>query len=161
MPAGSTPMFQERGWLLRNPILWFIIPLLAVVLLVAGLGGAPWPVVALATALLLLLCGSHLTIRVDDAQLRLTYFPFWRRTISVKSLQATQVGPYRWGLYGGWGIRFGFDGSISYSVWEKECVRLTLSDHRPLNIGTRRPHELEQVLQRAMTRFNHDQPRTR
>lgn len=144
-------MYEQRRWLLRNPILWFVLPVAAIAI---GMGftdaQARWwmPFPALVIGLLL---ASNLRVVVDAGEIRLTYFPLWRRTIPLSSIEGSEIVPYRWWRYGGWGIRFGFDGSISYSVWERHAVRLTITGKRPVNIGTAQPDQLLQAI-RAGTR---------
>lgn len=142
-------MHDERRWLIRNPILWFVLPIVAVAI---GAGftveEARWVLLPVAVLLGLLLA-ANLRIQVEGDVLRLTYFPLWRRTIPLASIEQAEVVPYRWWRYGGWGIRVGFDGSISYSAWEKEAVRLTIAGKRPVNVGTKRPHDLVAALGKA------------
>jgi hypothetical protein len=139
-------VFDERRWLMRNPVLWFVMPV-AVAALGAGFAQEEARMVlALPAVLLALLFGSNLRIQVLGDELVLTYFPLWRRRIPLARIRAAEVVPYDWKRYGGWGLRIGLDGSISYSVWEKQAVRLTLEGQRPVNVGTTRPHELAKAL---------------
>lgn len=142
-------MYDERRWLLRNPILWIIYPIVTVALVYGWQEpGARW-FLPVPIALLALMATSNLGIRVEGDTLQLAYFPLWRRTIPLSDIEAAEVVPYKWWRYGGWGIRFGLDGSISYSVWEKQAVRLTLKGgKRPVNVGSGRPHELRAALLR-------------
>lgn len=93
-----------------------------------------------------LLFASNLRVVVDASEIRLTYFPMWRRTIPLSTVEASDIVPYRWWRYGGWGIRLGFDGSISYSVWERRAVRLHIKGKRPVNIGSTEPDQLLQAI---------------
>jgi hypothetical protein len=137
---------DERRWLIRNPILWVVLPIVAVAL-GAGFTVPEARLILLPVAVLFgLLLAANLRIQVEGDVLRLTYFPLWSRTIPLSSIVQAEVVPYRWWRYGGWGIRFGFDGSISYSAWEKEAVRLTIAGKRPVNVGTMRPHDLVAAL---------------
>lgn len=76
-------MYHERGWLLRNPLLWIVIPILAVALTMGFLDPAYRWFMVIPSAFLALLLAANLNIDVDDKRLSLTYFPFWRRTIPL------------------------------------------------------------------------------
>lgn len=139
-------MYEQRRWLLRNPVL---VVVLVVVVVAIAMGftdpQARWwmPVPAAVIGLLL---AANLRVIVDNQAIRLRYFPLWRRTIPLSTVESAQVVPYRWVRYGGWGIRLGFDGSISYSAWERQAVRLHIAGKRPVNIGSTEPERLLQAI---------------
>ena len=142
-------MYHERGWLVRNPVLWAALTVAMVALGAASYHDprARW-VLLVPLVVLGLLFAANLRIDVDGERLRLTYFPLRRRTIPLATITAAEIVPYRWLRYGGWGLRLGFDGTITYSVWEKQAVRIMLTGGKlPVNIGTRRPQELLAALQ--------------
>jgi hypothetical protein len=140
--------FDERRWLLSNPFVWLPLAVLAIAAVVLAQEEAPSFLAGLPLLILVLVCAANLRLRLDANVLDLRYFTFWRRRIPRKAIRSATVVPFRVWRYGGWGIRLGFDGTISYSVWEKEAVRLEIEGkRRAVVIGSRRAHELARALQ--------------
>lgn len=121
----------------RMPAWWFaLMGLPGGGLLLASLvgvltGGVP-VVGAIASALLaLMLVGmmalvfSHLRVVVTDHALQVQ-LGLWGPTIPLEQIQSIRACPYDWKKYGGWGIRYGLDGSFCYSIpgGTGECIEI-------------------------------------
>lgn len=121
----------------RMPPWWFaLMGLPGGGLLLASLvgvltGGVP-VVGAIASALLaLMLVGmmalvfSHLRVVVTDHALQVQ-LGLWGPTIPLEQIQSIRACPYDWKKYGGWGIRYGLDGSFCYSIpgGTGECIEI-------------------------------------
>ncbi len=111
----------------RMPAWWFAllaVPGLGVAL--AGLSavltsGAPMigllatMVVSLTMITLMSLLFSHLRTVVTERVLHVQ-LGLWGPKIPIEKITAIRAAMYDWTRYGGWGIRYGRDGSICYSV---------------------------------------------
>jgi hypothetical protein len=112
---------------------WSIV-LLAVVFVLAGV------------LLPLLFLVGHLRAIVGDDRVIVRYFPIWTRTIALNDIldcQAVTYSPI--GDYGGWGIRYGWQG-WAYNVKGDRGVKLTLRKGAPLLIGSQRAEELADAI---------------
>ncbi len=132
--------FQESQWLIRNPVLWVVFPVLAAAGYASWKDDAPWWVLGAMSAFIALLISLKLSVRVEEAALDLRFGILRHRRLSWDSIQHVRQEHYRPGRYGGWGLRFG-RGAVAYTVWGRGAVRLEL-EGRDLVIGTKRPEEL-------------------
>lgn len=121
----------------RMPAWWFaLMALPGGGLLLASLmgvltGGVP-VVGAIASTLLSLmlvtmmaLVFSHLRMVVTEHALHVQ-LGLWGPKIPLDRIQSIRACPYDWKKYGGWGIRYGLDGSFCYSIpgGTGECVEI-------------------------------------
>lgn len=121
----------------RMPAWWFaLMALPGGGLLLASLigvitGGVPIVGALASTLLSLLLVGmmalvfSHLRMVVTDHALHVQ-LGLWGPKIPLEQIQSIRACPYDWKKYGGWGIRYGLDGSFCYSIpgGTGECVEI-------------------------------------
>jgi hypothetical protein len=101
--------------------------------------------------ILWLLVSAHLIVEVDDAELRLQFFPFHRsfRRIPFNDIEEHAAVEYRpLAEYGGWGIR-GFKSNRAYNVSGNRGVRMKLRDGNRLLLGSQRAEELDAAIARA------------
>ncbi len=172
-PASSGPLFEEEQSF-RQPGLWVLLVagfLLLSGTLAAGLyqqlhlhrafGSHPLSnralvviaIVVLASELLtlVLLAVMRLTVRVDRQFLRVRYRPFFHRRVPLSEIASWQVRTYRPLLeYGGWGIRYGGPRKgWAYNAGGNRGVQIELANGRRFLLGSRRPEELAQALERA------------
>ena len=146
-----------RGWCL------LLLPVFMVLAVAAamGWGGAPpsvaealaWGLplaVLLAVLVLFVIMRLHLQVRTDGVHVR--YVPFHRtyRHYPWHQVAAAHVRRYSpVAEFGGWGLRFGWAGKgRAYTVSGDRGLQLEFTDGSRLLIGTQRPKELAEVLER-------------
>jgi hypothetical protein len=94
----------------------------------------------------------QMTTEVTATELRVWFgwIPIYRRAIAITNIPRSGVVRYRPILdYGGWGIRIGRDGERVLNARGDRGVRLELADGTKLLIGSQRPEELAETLERA------------
>jgi hypothetical protein len=94
---------------------------------------------------------AHLDVAVRDRELVIRFVPFHLkpRRIALDDIAEAQARRYRPIVeYGGWGIRYGFNG-MAYNVSGNEGVQLTLRNGKRILIGSQRSGELERALRVA------------
>jgi hypothetical protein len=104
---------------------------------------------AVLAAAMALLWFAHLDVAVRDRELAIRFVPFHLkpRTIAFDEIAQAQARRYRPIVeYGGWGIRYGFNG-MAYNVSGNEGVQLTLRNGKRILIGSQRSEELERAIQ--------------
>ena len=109
-------------------------------------------VVAIAVPFLLVASMLQMTTEVTATELRVWFgwIPIYRRSIAITNIPRSRVVQYRPILdYGGWGIRIGRDGERVLNARGDRGVRLELADGTKLLIGSQRPEELAETLERA------------
>jgi hypothetical protein len=126
---------------------------------VAGLLAHKWTLefslgaaVGLALPMLLAICLLQMTTEVTPAEVRVWFgwVPIYRRVVSIADIRRYQVVQYRPIVdYGGWGIRAGRDGERVLNARGNRGVRLELTDGTKLLIGSQRPEELAETIERA------------
>lgn len=85
-----------------------------------------------------------MSITVDRQSLTVG-FGVIRKRLLLSEISSSQPIEYRWSKYGGWGIRWGRDGSRAYSASGKSAVALQISTRRYV-ITTSNPEKLCQVI---------------
>ncbi len=108
--------------------------------------------ITLALPLLLAVFLLQMTTEVTATEVRVWFgwLPIYRRAVSITNIRRYQVVQYRPILdYGGWGIRAGRDGERVLSARGNRGVRVELADGFNLLIGSQRPEELAETLERA------------
>ncbi|WP_018477028.1 hypothetical protein [Pontibacter roseus] len=92
-----------------------------------------------------------LTTEVRAGVLSVRFAPFHLKPVRfplhlVRNYEKTTYNPIR--DYGGWGIRWGDKGK-AYSTSGSEGILLHFYNQKPLLIGSHRPHELLEAIERA------------
>lgn len=92
------------------------------------------------------------TMVTDDAVMVTFGLPSWIRfRIAIDGIQSVEPVTYRpLAEFGGWGIRFGRDGTNAYTARGNRGVRIEKA-HRRYLIGSQRPEELAEAIRRRLT----------
>ena len=96
-----------------------------------------------------ILWGKLITL-YDEKGVSYQFIPFhWKiKTINWKDVKRAYIRKYRpLSEYGGWGIRYGFMGK-AYNISGNIGLQLELKNGKKILIGTRKPQEVENVLNR-------------
>lgn len=110
--------------------------------------------ISVSTAMLLsgILVMTKLTTRIDADGIYFRLFPFQLRSryIHRHEIASAEVRNYKpIKEFGGWGLRWSRDGK-AYSVRGNEGIQLTLKDKKRILIGTQRPKEAKEVVERLL-----------
>lgn len=98
--------------------------------------------------LALLFYKLKLITKVDADGIHVRFVPLTSRTIPFENITSCKVRTYRpIREYGGWGIRFSRKGR-AYNVSGNRGVQLEFSKGMPLLIGSQKPEELADVINR-------------
>ena len=109
-------------------------------------------VISLALPLLLAVYLLQMTTEVTPTEVRVWYgwVPVYRRAVAISNVKSHAVVQYRpIADHGGWGIRAGRDGERVLTARGNRGVRLELADGTKLLIGSQRPEELAETIERA------------
>jgi hypothetical protein len=111
-------------------------------------------VVAVSAPILLTVALLQMTTEVTATELQVWYgwLPVYRRSVpiaAVKRYELVRFRPIR--DHGGWGLRWGRDGERILTARGDRGVRIELTDGTKLLIGSQRPEELAETLERART----------
>jgi hypothetical protein len=123
--------------------------------LLAHRWSAEFTIGLLATVLvpyLLVIAMLHMTTEVTATEVRVWFgwVPIYRRALPLTGIRSNHVVQYRPILdYGGWGIRAGRNGERVLNARGNRGVRLELADGSKLLIGSQRPEELAETIERA------------
>lgn len=83
---------------------------------------------------------------IDSSNIKLTIKPFVNKQISFSDLESWSVRTYKpIKEYGGWGIRFGRNGS-AYNIRGNKGLQLVLKNGKKILIGTQKDSELNRVM---------------
>ena len=113
--------------------------------------GLIWFTILIGVGLPLLFYNIRLKTRVSEEGLHYQFFPIHlkERTISfgdIESFKARKYSPLK--EFGGWGIRFGFEGK-AYNVSGEEGLELVLKNKRKVLFGSQKAKELEKAMKKA------------
>ncbi len=113
--------------------------------------GLIWFTVLIGFGLPLLFYNIRLKTRVSEEGLHYQFFPIHlkERTISfgdIESFKARKYSPLK--EFGGWGIRFGFEGK-AYNVSGEEGLQLILKNNRKILFGSQKVKELEKAMKKT------------
>ena len=107
-------------------------------------------------ALMIFLVSIKLKTRIDDNGIHYRFFPFQLKTTHIEwnELSDAYMREYNsFYEYGGWGIRTGSDKSgkaINTSASGPKGLQLKFKDNKLLLIGTRRPDEIQTLVEKIM-----------
>jgi hypothetical protein len=93
-----------------------------------------------------------LETRISDEGIHVRLFPFHLSFIKIEWNKIAksfvrEYSPLR--EYGGWGIKYGFSGGKAYNMSGNKGIQLVLADGSKLLIGTNKPEEVREILQRS------------
>ena len=94
----------------------------------------------------------HLAIEVREDGLYYRFVPFH---LSVRKIEFADLMKYQARTYspikeyGGWGIRYG-QGGVAYNISGNRGVQLLLTNGKSIMLGSQRPEELVEAIDRAM-----------
>lgn len=94
---------------------------------------------------------NQLTLEIDEKSIYVKFRPYFNqfKTFNHTDLQRAYVRKYKPIMeYGGWGIRIGLKKNKAYNISGNWGMQLVFADGSKLLIGTRRPKELEEALQK-------------
>jgi hypothetical protein len=118
----SRYMSGPRGALYHDKIVapwWFhlllVAPILVLIVTVFLPGGKPSALLGMIPVALVWLLFSVLRVSVSEDELFIQYGLFGPR-IPIADVVSCEAVEYDWKKYGGWGIRFGVDGSVAYNM---------------------------------------------
>jgi hypothetical protein len=161
--------FRETQWLVKSH--GWLVPLIAIapivgwwsfvqqIVLHRPFGNNPgpdwmvwlmWALIGLVMPVLLL--AVRMTVRVSADGLRVTYFPFLKRTIPFDAIRSCEAVTYRWTDFGGWGIRWSSKHGLAYTVGGNQDVRLELAGNKRRLVGSRRALELANTVRSYLRR---------
>ena len=90
----------------------------------------------------------QLTITINEAGIRVQFFPFTNKFIQWADVAAAQVVNY--GFVGGWGIRLGTKYGTVYNTSGNKGLAITLKNGKKICIGTLKEEELKNVINLLM-----------
>jgi len=88
-----------------------------------------------------------LKINLTSNQLEVKYGIFNHKRIPLNNITSCDITRASFRIYGGVGIRFGFDGSWAYNTDFGEAVKLTFQHGRPFVFSTRNPQKICNLIQ--------------
>jgi hypothetical protein len=146
---------QRFGRILRWCVIFDLSIFIVVMFLLSeSLDDDIWivPVLVIGIVLVLLLCTMKMETEVRADGLYIRFFPFHlgsrKYTFSeISEYYSRQYSPLR--EYGGWGIRWSFRHGRAYNVRGRQGVQLVLTDGKRVLVGTQRPEELVEAMDRA------------
>ena len=104
--------------------------------------------ILLTAGLTLLFYKLKLVTEVDANGICIRFYPLTSKSIRFEDITSCKVRTYRpIREYGGWGIRFGRNGK-AYNVYGNRGVQLEFTDAMPLLIGSQRPEDLADIINR-------------
>lgn len=94
-----------------------------------------------------------LYVRVEDGQVKAKYGPFGL-SLPVAEIESARAEAYRWGSYGGWGIRWGLDqgkrGRALSQVFLRSGIILEMKNGSRHYITSRHPEDLAAAVNRML-----------
>jgi hypothetical protein len=96
------------------------------------------------TAINLFAFTIKLSTQIDEAGIKMYFFPLLKKSISWTDIKAVKVIDY--GFAGGWGIRFFSNYGTVYNIKGTKGVLVELKKGKTFVIGTQKEEELKSVL---------------
>lgn len=96
----------------------------------------------------ILFLNINLKTQFDGGKVSLLYFPFWKTSFLASDIEAVEKRKYNGLLeFGGWGIRWSFNGVIGYTqLGSDEGVLFTLKSGRKVFVSSQKASELEALM---------------
>jgi len=147
--------YRTTQWAFEQPIL-----LVSIVLSIGGIGWAyaatgdqlsnDWPLIGVTALVLLAVLFMPMSVEVTSERVRIRLVYFARRDIPVADIASVEVREYHpIRQFGGWGWRYGANGSRQYAIAGKRAVVVTLRDGREVYVGSRNLVPLTDAVDRA------------
>ena len=113
--------------------------------------GLIWFTILIGVGLPILFYNIRLKTRVDDEGLHYQFFPIHMkertiRFVDIESFKARKYSPLK--EFGGWGIRYGFEGK-AYNVSGEEGLQLILKNNRKILFGSQKAKQMEKAMRKA------------
>jgi hypothetical protein len=110
---------------------------------------------AIGVGLPLLFIRAALVLDVTAENILIRYRPFTRRTISLADIDGLEVREYNAiKEYGGWGLKGWSRDKVAYNVRGNRGVDLRLRDGRSVMLGSQRPHDLADAIERQRKKLD-------
>ncbi|MCC5945758.1 MAG: hypothetical protein JJT94_12555 [Bernardetiaceae bacterium] len=100
-------------------------------------------------AIIVFLLSCQLRTEITESYISYQFYPFHtqKRALTWATIKEAKVRKYSpLAEYGGWGLRWGFNGGVAYNVAGNQGLDIELHDGRSILIGTQKPNELAEVL---------------
>ncbi len=109
--------------------------------------GAPTNILSMVIALIILIGMTFRILRVtiSDTHLTVSYGPI-KHVLSIDNIESVEATKAPWYMYGGFGIRLGWDWSVGYIQNWRRGVRVVPKRGRVLYFSSNRPDEIEGIL---------------
>ncbi len=109
--------------------------------------GAPTNINSIVIAFIILIGMTIriLRITISDTQLTVSYW-FIKHVLSFENIESVEITKVPWYLFGGFGIRLGWDGTIGYIQNWRRGVRVVPKRGRVLFFSSNNPDEIERIL---------------
>ncbi len=109
--------------------------------------GAPKYILSMVIALIVFagMTFRILKVTISDTQLTVSYGPI-KHVLSINNIESVQATKAPWYMYGGLGIRFGWDWSVGYIQNWRRGVRVVPKRGRVLYFSSNKPDEIEGIL---------------
>jgi hypothetical protein len=88
-----------------------------------------------------------LSTEIDDASIKMNFYPFTKKEIKWTEIKSAEVLNY--GFVGGWGIRLGTKYGTVYNTSGNIGLAIVLKNNQKLCIGTIKETELKEVINEA------------
>lgn len=85
---------------------------------------------------------------INDQAIKIHYFPILKKEFKWEDIQSAKVIKYTFWQVGGWGFRFGTRYGMVYNVRGTLGIHLKLKDGRAYLIGTQKPKEAKQWIEK-------------
>ena len=109
--------------------------------------GAPTNTLSLGIALIVFIGMTFrkLRITISDTDLTAGYGPI-KHVLNIDNIESVEATKAPWYMYGGFGIRFGWDWSVGYVQNWRRGVRVVPKRGRVLYFSSNKPDEIERIL---------------
>lgn len=95
-------------------------------------------------ALLVMLWSMRLKTEIDENEIRVHFFPFFKRRILWENVENAVIVNY--GFVGGYGIRYSAEYGVVYNIAENKGLAIQLKNGKKLCIGTQKEIEMKAVV---------------
>ena len=91
----------------------------------------------------------RLKTEIDNNEIRMHFFPFFKKQVHWKAIKTTEIVNY--GFVGGWGIRLGTKYGTVYNIKGNKGLAIELTNGKKFLIGTQKESELIKIVEKAHT----------